>query len=187
MKLFDPLNCLKCVKSSVRISQIVCTNLEIPETLENIEKPLEKPLNSIKISEEHQYKKKYLKLYPAYIDSLNEYSNLLEEKTILEKEISLIEGQPRMLKSLLENKYDVFAFKKYYSSSNTDGFLRNLELNHGIIVKDHSKTFCKLMLVDSHSNIENQTKSDDSCFRGNKVLDVIIDINPSNLETLIPP
>lgn len=73
------------------------------------------------------------------------------------------------LKSLLENKYDVFAFKKYYSSSNTDGFLRNLESNHGIIVKDHSKTFCKLMLVDSHSNIENQTKSDDSCFRKTKL------------------
>ena len=78
------------------------------------------------------------------------------------------------LKMLLEKNYDVFAFKKYYTSSNTDSFLHSLESNQGIIVKDHSKTFCKLMIIDSPLNIENQTKSDNSCFR-NTAQDIIIE------------
>jgi len=40
----------------------------------------------------------------------------------------------------------------------------NLETEHGIILKEHSETFCKLVRIENIENVNNkQIQSDDIC------------------------
>jgi len=74
------------------------------------------------------------------------------------------------LKTLLED-YETFTFKIHWGLSTIRdvSFNRYLEAEHGIILKDYSKTFCKMDLIENiFEPSENQIESDDICymFRG---------------------
>jgi len=69
------------------------------------------------------------------------------------------------LKMVLQSDYEVYTFKKYYTSTNMTSFYKNLESNHSIILKDYSKTFCKMMIIENAStSINNEQKSDNECY-----------------------
>jgi len=69
------------------------------------------------------------------------------------------------LKMVLQSDYDVYTFKKYYTSTNMTSLYKNLESNHSIILKDYSKTFCKMMIIENAStNINNEQKGDNECY-----------------------
>jgi len=69
------------------------------------------------------------------------------------------------LKSLLKNNYEVFTFKNYYESADPIPFYRNLQSNHGIILKDYSQSFCKMILVDFSDKSENNSQADEICYK----------------------
>ncbi len=83
---------------------------------------LEKEIEALKKSENEKYREKYLKLFPAYISNLDEYSDLLELKTMLEKEVSSLERQPQLLKSLLEDLNNMLSNVYYGIAENESGY-----------------------------------------------------------------
>ncbi len=103
---------------------------------------LEKELEALKRSEEQQYKEQYLKLHPVYLNNLNEYEGLLEEKTILEKEISFLESQPQASIALLEDLNNMLSNVYYGIAENESGysftaFAIEYEGNYYIITAGH--------------------------------------------------
>ena len=54
----------------------------------------------------------------------------------------------QLLKELLENNYDLYTFKesRYVIEKQYFNYLAN---NHEMIFKDHSKSFCKIMLKEN--------------------------------------
>jgi len=68
------------------------------------------------------------------------------------------------LERLLVEGYDAYTFKEHTWQFDPF-FFRYLEAEHGIILKDYSKTFCKMHLIENVSETsENQIKSDDICY-----------------------
>ncbi len=70
----------------------------------------------------------------------------------------------QILKKILEEGYEVYSFK-----SHLDGvpqFLRYLETEYGMILKVHSKTFCKLELLENldETHEDNEIESDNICY-----------------------
>jgi len=57
------------------------------------------------------------------------------------------------------NGYQVFVFKNHPYHETT--YLNNLQSQHGIILKDYSKSFCKMELVNVLD--DNESKSDKIC------------------------
>lgn len=66
-----------------------------------------------------------------------------------------------LLKDKINSGYDAFVFKEptYYKEKDV---LRNLVENHGIILKDYSKSFCKIELAESNDGL---SKSDEICLK----------------------
>ena len=117
---------------------------------------------------------KVAKNYPKDLEGLSEKSIIIDHRGRKALEYNAIafnwalgerSNTVQNLKSILESNNEVFTFKKYYTSSNTAPFFKNLESNHGIILKDYSKTFCKMILVDSSVTIENKTTGDKICYK----------------------
>jgi len=70
------------------------------------------------------------------------------------------------LKKVFESGYDVYTFKKYYTSGDPPtSFYKMLESKHGIILKDYSKTFCKMINTNVTMNSENNPKGDSVCYQ----------------------
>jgi len=64
-----------------------------------------------------------------------------------------------LLKHIILDGYDVFIFKQPTVSAEKD-IIKDLINNHGFVVKDYSKSFCKIMLKEPNEVKEN---SDDIC------------------------
>jgi len=68
------------------------------------------------------------------------------------------------LEKLLVEGYDAYTFKKHISQFDPR-FFRYVEAEHGIILKNYSKTFCKMDLIENFSETnEKDIKSDDICY-----------------------
>jgi len=64
--------------------------------------------------------------------------------------------------SILNEGYEVFVFKQHRSFDTT--YYRYLESQHGIILKDYSKSFCKMELVNELKLNNNEFKPDKICY-----------------------
>jgi len=64
--------------------------------------------------------------------------------------------------SILNEGYEVFVFKQHRSFDTT--YYHYLEKNHGIILKDYSKSFCKMELVNELKLNNNESKPDKICY-----------------------
>jgi len=74
------------------------------------------------------------------------------------------EDHLQRLKILIEEGYDAFTFKKPFLKFEPLSF-RYLEAEHGIILKDYSKTFCKMVIIEKlPEKSGNDIKSDDICY-----------------------
>jgi len=80
-------------------------------------------------------------------------------------DIERLEKEPIfMLKTIMENGSKAYAFKKNMSPLD-EKYFNHLEENYDIILKDHSKTFCKIIIIDKNfndSSVENF--SDSICY-----------------------
>jgi len=66
------------------------------------------------------------------------------------------------MKEMLDDGHELYVFKYKYGGDPT--YYRYLEAEHGLILKEHSKTFCKLLRIDDASGANNaQIQSDDIC------------------------
>jgi len=74
------------------------------------------------------------------------------------------EDHVQRLKTLIEEGYDAYTFKKNRGIEQPS-FFRYLEAEHGIILKDYSKTFCKMVIIENQTETSgNEIKSDDICY-----------------------
>jgi len=64
--------------------------------------------------------------------------------------------------SILNEGYEVFVFKQHRSFDTT--YYHYLESQHGIILKDYSKSFCKMELVNELKLNNNESKPDKICY-----------------------
>jgi len=89
----------------------------------------------------------------SWVNSLNE----LDPKLVKQERIQL-------LKNVMMEGYNAFTFKE------TDRkfeplYFRYLESEHGIILKDYSKTFCKMVIIENiPESSEEEIESDDVCY-----------------------
>jgi len=60
-----------------------------------------------------------------------------------------------LLKETMDKGYDVYIFKEPSRGVDRD-FFKYLAYNHGFIIKDHSKSFCKLILQSDDENFVNK-------------------------------
>ena len=68
----------------------------------------------------------------------------------------------KIMNELLDSGYDLFVFKE--KNRGDPSYYRYLESEHGLILKEHSETFCKLIRIENAKTINNmQIKSDDIC------------------------
>lgn len=116
--------------------------IKMEEEDEMLIEELGKELEALKILEEEQYKEKYLKLYQAYLNSLDEYSGLSGEIISLEKELSLLESQPQRALALLEDLNNILSNVYYGIAENETGysftaFTIEYEGNYYIITAGH--------------------------------------------------
>jgi len=65
-------------------------------------------------------------------------------------------------RSILNEGYEVFVFKKhgYFDTA----YFNYLELHHGIILKDYSKSFCKMEIVKEFKLNNGESRSDKICY-----------------------
>jgi len=63
-------------------------------------------------------------------------------------------------RSILDDEYEVFVYKNTYFFDTI--YFKHLALDHGIILKDYSKSFCKMELVDELKSSE--SKPDEICY-----------------------
>jgi len=74
------------------------------------------------------------------------------------------EDHVQRLKTLIEEDYDAYTFKKNWDKRDFLTF-RYLEAEHGIILKDYSKTFCKMVIIENiPESSEEEIESDDICY-----------------------
>ncbi len=68
----------------------------------------------------------------------------------------------KMMNELLDKDYSLYVFKE--KNRGDPSYYRYLEAEHGLILKEHSKTFCTLIRSENASAANNiQKKSDDIC------------------------
>jgi len=68
----------------------------------------------------------------------------------------------KVMNELLDDGYDLYVFKN--KNLGDPSYYRYLEDEHGLILKEHSKTFCKLLRIENASDVNSiQIKSDDIC------------------------
>jgi len=98
--------------------------------------------------------------HPPDLEDLSENSVILALQTDRVLEYDLIPFKVRfdeknmipnrsidLLKSIIEDGYDVYVFKKP-TTSQEKNFLIDLTKNHNLVLTDYSKTFCKLDIVN---------------------------------------
>jgi len=85
--------------------------------------------------------------------------------SINELDPNLVSQEPiKILKKVMKDGYDAYTFKEP-DRKFEPLYFRYLEAEHGIILKDYSKTFCKMDLIENVSETgENKIKSDDVCY-----------------------
>jgi len=85
--------------------------------------------------------------------------------SINELDPDLVPQEPiHILNKVMTEEYDAYTFKEH-DRKFEPLYFRYLEAEHGIILKDYSKTFCKMHLIESVSETsENKIKSDDICY-----------------------
>jgi len=69
----------------------------------------------------------------------------------------------QMIKFLIENGYEVYTFRKDMTPQDASYF-RLLESEYGIMLKNYSKTFCQIELINEVDDISEIEKSDPDCF-----------------------
>ena len=68
----------------------------------------------------------------------------------------------KVMNELLDGGYDLYVFKD--KNHGDPSYYRYLEAEYSLILKEHSKTFCKLIRIENASGVNNiQIKSDDIC------------------------
>ena len=89
----------------------------------------------------------------------NEGPELFDSKASIQESIKL-------LKETINKGYDVYIFKEPSRGLDRD-FFKYLVNNHGFLIKDHSKSFCRLILQNDSDNFVNEDienkRIDDSC------------------------
>ena len=65
------------------------------------------------------------------------------------------------LKKIMEEGYEVYAFKSKFETS----YFEYIKTEYGLVLKDYSKTFCKLELVKNVDEIDIETKADSVCYQ----------------------
>jgi len=66
------------------------------------------------------------------------------------------------LKEMLDDGHELYVFK--FKRSGDPSYYKYLEAEHGLILKEHSKTFCKLIRIEDASGVNNtQIQSDEIC------------------------
>jgi len=145
-----------------------------------------KPVNSLLIKQNFEFKNPqvFADRYPLDQEGLTEKSVILfgkgrvqiwdynaipfypfrgySEKTQLWSDNKPNEHPIKMMNELLDRGYDLYVFK--YKDRGDPSFYKYLEAEHGLILKEHSKTFCKLLRIENASDVNGiQIKSDDIC------------------------
>jgi len=68
----------------------------------------------------------------------------------------------KIMNELLGEGYNLYVFKE--KSRGDPSYYRYLEAEHNLILKEYSETFCKLIMIENASTVNNmQIKSDDIC------------------------
>jgi len=66
------------------------------------------------------------------------------------------------MKEMLDDGHELYVFKNKYGGD--PSYYRYLEAEHGLILKEHSKTFCKLIMIKNLSDKNmTQLQSDEIC------------------------
>jgi len=144
-----------------------------------------KPIDSLLIKQNFEFKnpQNFADRYPLDHEGLTEKSILLSMAGKYAVEYDVIPFNPfvgysvpkdswvcerckqqtiNFTKEMLDDGYELYVFK--YKIRGDPSYYRYLEAEHGLILKEHSKTFCKLILIEN-SNGENkkQIQSDEIC------------------------
>ena len=145
-----------------------------------------KPVDSILIKQNFEFKNPHVfaDRYPLDQNELSEKSIILHGKDrVIIWEYNAIPFNPftgydgkikswknnkpnpepiKIMNELLDSGYDLFVFKE--KNRGDPSYYRYLESEHGLILKEHSETFCKLIRIENAKTINNmQIKSDDIC------------------------
>jgi len=146
--------------NSMAIQKPIENDFEVRNPQKYLERfPLEKlPSNSIIVNQKSQKSIEYsaIPFYPYDRSWFN-----LDGELNIEK---VPEDHVQRLETLIEEGYDAYTFK---ISADIRGnlFFRYLEAEHGIILKDYSKTFCKMVIIENQTETSGkEIKSDDICY-----------------------
>jgi len=145
--------------NSMAIQKPILNDFEVRNPQEYLERyPLEKiPPNSIIVNQKSQKSIEYsaIPFKPYQQTWFNSDGELNIEK--------VPEDHVQRLETLIGEAYDAYTFKN--SGIRDTLFFRYLEAEQGIILKDYSKTFCKMVIVENISETnEKEIKSDDVCY-----------------------
>lgn len=101
---------------------------------------------------------KFVERYPLDMEGLDEHDIILAQggiraieygmipfNLVFDKEISL--ESVDLLRGIIEDGYDVYVFKQPINQREKS-LINKLINQHGIVLKDYSKTFCELKLID---------------------------------------
>lgn len=89
--------------------------------------------------------------------------NLLSFQKFKRKKISPL-GLIKIIIIILVSVYLIGEFLPFYLDRGDPSYYKYLETEHGLILKDYSKTFCKLIRIENASGENNkQIQSDDVC------------------------
>jgi len=143
------------------------------------------PIDSLLIKQNFEFKnpQNFADRYPLDREGLTEKSVIIDRNSLAIREYYVIPLNPfsgynektklwsgdkpgehpiKMMSELLEEGYDLYVFK--YKHNGDPSYYRYLEAEHGLILKEYSKTFCKLIRIEDVSGVNNtQIQSDDIC------------------------
>ena len=127
------------------------------------------PEKSVIVGLEHYKTLEYgfIPFYPYWgfnFERININPELIPQKPISTLKLLLSDGDSTTgaKSSLNEMGYEIFIFKKHIRYDTN--YYHYLESNHGIILKDYSKSFCKMVLVDKTNFGGTASKSDKICY-----------------------
>jgi len=145
-----------------------------------------KPVDSIIVKQNFEFKnpQEFADRYPLDNESLTEKSILIfgldrviiweynaipfnpfsgyDERTELWKNNELNPQSIMVMNKLLDDGYNLYVFKN--KNRGDPSYYKYLEDEHGLILKEHSETFCKLIRIENASAVNNiQIPSDDIC------------------------
>ena len=116
------------------------------------------------------------KKFPKSLEGLGEKSVIFDDRGRKALEYNaiafnfIVDDESKTIKNLkkiFQSDYDVYTFKKYYTTTDPTSYYKMLESQHGIILKDFSKSFCKMINTNVTMNSENNPKGDSVCYQNN--------------------